>query len=61
MPQISASVEKGTIEVINDIAKEEERTFSSMVNIILTVAAVEWVQNKSKKPTKKQTSKSKKP
>ncbi len=61
MPQISASVDSGTVEVIKDIAKEERQTFSSMVDIILGNAAIQWIQEKSKKPNKKQSTKTKKP
>ena len=36
MPQISASVDAITIEKIKQLAAKENRTFSEMVNILLT-------------------------
>jgi uncharacterized protein YnzC (UPF0291/DUF896 family) len=44
MPQISASVDAQTIVKINELAKKEKRSFSEMVNILLTQSV-----NKSKK------------
>lgn len=60
MPQISASVKENTIEVIKEIANEEKRSFSAMVEIILSNAAASWIQAKSPAPKKKMSSKPKK-
>ena len=58
--QISASVKPNTVEIIKEIAVEENQTFSSMVNIILTNTAANWIKAKSS-PIKKQSTKTKKP
>lgn len=50
--QISATLSESTIEVIKDIAKENDRTFSNMVAAILTTAAAHWIKNKSRKKSK---------
>lgn len=38
MPQISASVDAQTVIKINKLAEKENRSFSEMVNILLTQA-----------------------
>lgn len=58
--QISATVKVSTVEVVDDIAKKEERTFSAMVDILLAEAAARRIM-KLPKPASKisKTNKSK--
>lgn len=49
MPQISASVNFDTINKISELAAKEKRSFSEMVNILLTNAVSKPLQSKSKK------------
>lgn len=49
MPQISATVDAKTIEQVNKIAKENKRSFSEMVNILLADAVTSRQYHKPKK------------
>lgn len=52
MPQISATLSFETAQAISDIAKNENRTFSQMVQILLDKAIKEKNRKKSNLTTK---------
>lgn len=56
MPQISVSVKENTKKMIQEIADENEKSFSAMAASILTSYAAHWINQKSK-PKSKSTKK----
>lgn len=57
MAQISVSVKPNTIEVLKEIATEQDKSFSATVNGILTSYAAQWIVKKPVKSKTKSTNK----